>query len=69
NFFALGASYRSLSSVNLFGEIKISSRFSLGYAYEYTTTDLQKFNSGTHEIMLRFDVGNSKSKVVTPRYF
>lgn len=69
NFFALGASYRSLSSVNLFGEIKVSSGFSLGYAYEYTTTDLQKFNSGTHEIMLRFDVGNSKSKVVTPRYF
>lgn len=31
-----------------------------GYAYDYTTTALQNYNSGTHEIMLRFELVSRK---------
>lgn len=69
DFFALGASYRSGSSINMFTEIKMTPQLYLGYAYEYAYTDLRNFNTGTHELMLRYDFSFSRSKVLTPRYF
>ena len=41
----------------------------IGYSYDYTLTDLNQFNSGTHEITLGYDFSFDKKKVVTPRYF
>jgi len=32
------------------------------------TTDLQNYNSGSHEIFLRFELFNN-SKMLTPRFF
>ena len=69
--FALGGSYRIGDAVNLLAEARISNNISLGYAYDLTLTQLGKYNSGSHEIMLRveFGVGKDKTKILTPRYF
>ncbi|MDF7818203.1 type IX secretion system membrane protein PorP/SprF [Runella sp. MFBS21] len=54
-------------------EIQLSDQFRLGYSYDWTRNRLnqeRKFLSiPTHEIMLRYEFGFSKSKILTPRYF
>ncbi|WP_159295948.1 type IX secretion system membrane protein PorP/SprF, partial [Tenacibaculum maritimum] len=38
------------------------------YAYDLTTSNLQNYNSGTHEIMLRYEIFKEVS-VLSPRFF
>ena len=50
--------------------LKILPNLRVGYAYDYTVSNLGKFNSGTHEIILLFNLsklgaGYDKS----PRFF
>ncbi len=66
---AFGVSYRSSASVNVLTEIKINDRLRLGYSYEYSTNELSKFTSGSHEIVLRYQLPEGKRKFVSPRYF
>ncbi len=65
----LGVSYRTGDAVVGMVEIQVRNNFRVGYSYDYTTTQLQKYNSGSHELMLRFEFGFGKDKIVTPRYF
>jgi len=70
DIFAIGASYRTGDSFIGMIEFKPWKQLHIGYAYDYTVTDLGKYNTGTHEIMLRYEIGSSKSKrIITPRYF
>ena len=41
----------------------------IGYAYEYTLTKIGNYNRGSHEIILGYDFGFEKKRVITPRYF
>ena len=66
---AAGVSYRSLASLDFILQVKASPQISIGYAYEYATTKLNTFSSGSHEIMLQYFFDFSHSKIVTPRYF
>jgi len=54
-------------------ELQLSDQFRLGYSYDWTRNRLnqsrQFLNIPTHEIMLRYEFGFSKSKILTPRYF
>ncbi len=65
----LGVSYRSFDSIDLLAEFQLNHQFRLGYAYDITTSDLRKVNSGSHEIMVNYRFVFNKSKIVTPRYF
>ena len=38
--------------------INISNTFNVGYAYDYTTSRLNAFTKGTHEIMIGFTIGS-----------
>lgn len=69
NAFTLGASYRTGDSVSAMASIQITPQFLVGYAYDYTTTELQTYNSGTHEIMLRFELVSRKKGLKSPRFF
>ncbi|MGK7393223.1 MAG: PorP/SprF family type IX secretion system membrane protein [Candidatus Cyclobacteriaceae bacterium M3_2C_046] len=52
----IGASYRTGDSfVGLF-DVKISDYFRLGYAYDYTISDLARYTYGSHEIMLNYRI-------------
>jgi hypothetical protein len=41
----------------------------LGYAYDFTTTDLKNYQHGVHEIMLSYEFIYTKRKFISPRYF
>lgn len=47
-------------------EVQLNDQLRFGYAYDYMLNDLKK---ESHEIMLRYEFGFSKSKILTPRYF
>ena len=50
-------------------ELQLTDQFRLGYAYDYTLNGLRKFAPSSHEIMIRYELGFSKNKILTPRYF
>jgi type IX secretion system PorP/SprF family membrane protein len=65
-----GGSYRSSDAVVGMIELKLSPMFRLGYAYDHNISDLVNYNSGTHEFMLRYELGGKQGKkIVSPRYF
>lgn len=41
----------------------------LGYAYDYSLTNMNKYNSGTHEVLLGVDLFKKSEPVRSPRYF
>ncbi|MDN3492086.1 PorP/SprF family type IX secretion system membrane protein [Winogradskyella bathintestinalis] len=67
----LGAAYRANEHAAALGGIadfQISKQFRIGYAYEYPLSDIAPYTSGTHEILLMFEVFKSK-RIKSPRYF
>ena len=67
--FWIGASYRTKDSWAAITSFQITKQLRMGYSYDYSTTGLQKYNSGTHEITLGFDFSFNKNKIISPRYF
>ncbi|NRT11586.1 type IX secretion system membrane protein PorP/SprF [Flavobacterium sp. 14A] len=63
----LGLSMRIDDSVSAMVGFQVSNSLRVGYAYDYTTTRFGNFNSGSHEIMLIFDI--NKKKLKSPRFF
>lgn len=68
---AFGISYRSLDAPLFMIEVQATEQLRLGYAFDYSLSLKPESNLGrtTHEIMLRYEFGYDKSKIVTPRYF
>lgn len=56
----LGAAYRLNESVSGLVNFYLTSNLRVGYSYDYTLTNLGKFNSGTHEFFILFDIGKNK---------
>jgi type IX secretion system PorP/SprF family membrane protein len=67
--FWIGASYRSKDAVVIMLEYQTNSRFRVGYAFDYTTSKIRKYSTGTHEIMIGYDFGKTVIKEKSPRYF
>lgn len=64
----LGAAYRWDAAWSAMAGFQLSNSIFLGYAYDMETTRLKNYNSGSHEIFLRFELFNN-SKMLTPRFF
>ena len=64
--FWIGASYRTGDAVIFLTEYSFSKGIRIGYAYDYTLTELQDYNSGSHEIMVGYEF-LKKSTHLTPR--
>jgi len=64
----IGASYRMGDAVVALLEYQINPQFRVGYSYDYSITDLQKYNNGSHEFMIRYEFGY-QLKTMSPRYF
>lgn len=64
-----GLSYRSGDAMLALLEIQLNKNFRLGYAYDQTINKMAGYVGGTHEVMLRSDLGFNKNKTITPRYF
>jgi len=66
--FRLGLAYRWDDSISGLLGFQIGRNLLIGYAYDYSTTELNQYNSGSHEILLRLDI--FKDKVLkSPRFF
>ncbi len=67
--FEIGAMYRLDDSVGALANFAITPEIRIGYAYDYVTSELNVKTSGSHEIMLLFDLNFPKKVSVSPRFF
>lgn len=58
----LGGSYRLFDSFGAIINFKVFDGLSLGYAYDYITSDLSAFSSGSHEFMINYEFVFPKPK-------
>lgn len=58
----LGGSYRSAKDISIMAGMNINRKLNLAYAYDLTTSGLNDFNSGSHEITLGFRLGKEKDR-------
>lgn len=65
----LGISYRTGDAILGMAELQINENLRFGYAYDMTISPLKYYNNGSHELMLRYEFGNTKTKVKSTRYF
>lgn len=66
--FILGAAYRWDAAISAMAGFQITDQILLGYAYDFDTTQLRKYNSGSHELILRFEMLNHYVDL-SPRFF
>ena len=64
----LGAAYRWDAAVSALAGFQISDSWFIGYGYDMETSKLSNYNSGSHEIFLRYEFFN-RSRVSAPRFF
>lgn len=67
----LNATFQQNSLVGLV-EVFVAKQFRVGYAYDYSLSDLNSYSSGSHEISLGFIIGNRNYRnnaLTSPRYF
>lgn len=72
--FEAGLGYRLGDSFSGLVNFKVSPILRVGYAYDRTISNLGRFNSGSHEIMILFDLSKSKNSNTngydkSPRFF
>jgi len=67
--FVVGVSYRWSAAISAMAGFQITDSLYLGYAYDRETTKLVNYNSGSHEIFLRFEFLNKYSRITSPRFF
>jgi len=66
----LGAAYRWDAAISAMAGFQVTSGMNIGYAYDYDTQKIGHYNSGSHEIFMRFDLfSGTKYRLVTPRFF
>ncbi len=65
----LGLSHRLDDSVSGLIGFAVAKGLRIGYAYDYTLSNLGDFNSGSHEAFLLWDIDLSRDKVISPRFF
>lgn len=67
--FTIGAAYRWSVAVSGIAGFQISDQLMIGYAYDQETTELRRYNSGSHEIVLRFELFKNVGNTISPRFF
>ncbi len=65
----LGAMWRSNDSFGAIAQWIFGNDLRIGYAFDFSTTKLQNYHSGTHEIMVSYELRTLKELVTSPRYF
>ena len=69
NKFTAGLAYRWSASFSAMVGFQVSDGLYIGYGYDRETTNLNNYNSGSHEIFLRYELFNNIAKITTPRFF
>ena len=67
--FTVGVAYRWSASLSAMAGFQVSDGLYIGYGYDHETTNLKDYNSGSHEIFLRYELFRNINKMNTPRFF
>ncbi|WP_166922169.1 PorP/SprF family type IX secretion system membrane protein [Flavobacterium poyangense] len=67
--FSGGLCYRFGSALSAMAGFQVTEGLFVGYAYDMETSKIRNFNSGSHEIFLRFEVFEYFDRIVSPRFF
>jgi type IX secretion system PorP/SprF family membrane protein len=67
--FWIGGMYRSGDAFGAIAQWIINSRLRIGYAADFTFTDMKNYQHGVHEVMLSYEIAFTKRRFVSPRYF
>lgn len=67
--FVIGAAYRWDAAVSALAGFQVTDGLFIGYGYDMDTTNLRNYNSGSHEIFLRYELFNNINKIISPRFF
>ena len=67
--FVIGFAYRPSVALSGLVGFQINDSCFIGYGYDWETTKLSHYNSGSHEIFLRYELFNKFGKIVSPRFF
>ena len=65
----LGLAYRWDAALSGLIGFQLSEGLMIGYAYDWETTELNNYNSGSHEIIFRYELRSSKGGIISPRFF
>jgi type IX secretion system PorP/SprF family membrane protein len=65
----LGVAYRWSAAMSAMVGFQVSDGMYIGYGYDLETTNLENYNSGSHEIFLRYEIFKNSNKILTPRFF
>jgi type IX secretion system PorP/SprF family membrane protein len=69
NKFVVGVAYRWSAALSAMVGFQVSEGLYIGYGYDHETTNLNNYNSGSHEIFLRYELFKNDNKIITPRFF
>lgn len=67
--FVVGVAYRWSAAMSAMVGFQVTDGMYIGYGYDRETTNLNNYNSGSHEIFLRYELFNNISNITTPRFF
>ena len=61
--------YRTGDSFGFIAQFLFAEKLRVGYAIDFSTSNLRNYNNGTHEVMISYELRFRKEEVVSPRYF
>lgn len=67
--FTAGIAYRWSAALSAMVGFQVTNSWFIGYGYDLDTTRLGNYNSGSHEIFLRYELFNKYDKMISPRFF
>jgi type IX secretion system PorP/SprF family membrane protein len=67
--FTAGLAYRWDAAFSALAGFQVSDSWFIGYGYDMEVTKLSNYNSGSHEIFLRYELFKNYDKLVSPRFF
>lgn len=67
--FTLGAAYRWSAAWSAMVGFQMTEELFLGFGYDRETTDLTKYNDGSFEVFLRFELFKKPERILSPRFF
>ncbi|KFF01633.1 PorP/SprF family type IX secretion system membrane protein [Flavobacterium hydatis] len=67
--FTAGIAYRWSAALSAMVGFQATDSWFIGYGYDLETTRLGNYNSGSHEIFLRYELFNKYDKIISPRFF
>ena len=65
----IGGSYRTGDAFVGMVEVQATDNLRFGYAYDIPFSPLKYYARGSHELMLRYEFGNFKTRIKSTRYF